>query len=68
MGKTESLGFNRCKILHLEWINNKILLYSTGNYIQSLGIQQEKDDIRKECIYICMTGSPCCTAEIGTTL
>ena len=24
-------GINRCKLLHLEWISNKILLYSTGN-------------------------------------
>ena len=24
---------NRCKLLPLEWINNGILLYSTGNYI-----------------------------------
>ena len=24
---------NRYKLLHLEWINNKVLLYSTGNYI-----------------------------------
>jgi len=23
-----------CKMLHLGWINNKFLLYSTGNYIQ----------------------------------
>ena len=27
-------GVSRCKLLHIEWINNKILLYSTGNYIQ----------------------------------
>ena len=26
--------FGRCKLLHLEWINNKVLMYSTGNYIQ----------------------------------
>ena len=26
------------KLLHLEWIDNKVLLYSTGNYIQSRGI------------------------------
>ena len=28
----------RCKLLHLEWIINEILLYSTGNDTQSLGI------------------------------
>jgi len=24
----------RCKLLYIEQINNKVLLYSTGNYIQ----------------------------------
>ena len=27
-------GFGRCKLLHLEWISNEVLLYSPGNYIQ----------------------------------
>ena len=27
-------GIGRCKFLHSEWINNKVLMYSTGNYIQ----------------------------------
>ena len=27
------LGVGRCKLLHLEWINNKVLHGSTGNYI-----------------------------------
>ena len=26
-------GVHRCKLLHLEWISNEILLYSTGNCI-----------------------------------
>ena len=26
-------GVSRCKLLYTEWINNKVLLYSTGNYI-----------------------------------
>ena len=25
-------GVNRCKLLHLEWISDDILLYSTGYY------------------------------------
>ena len=29
-------GVSRCKLLHLEWISNEVLLYSMGNYIQSL--------------------------------
>ena len=31
-------GVSRSKLLYINWINNKILLYSTGNYIQSSGI------------------------------
>ena len=26
----------RCKLLHLEWISNEVMLYRTWNYIQSL--------------------------------
>ena len=25
---------SKCKLLYLRWINNKVLLYRTGNYIQ----------------------------------
>ena len=25
---------SRCKLLHTEWVNNKVLLYSPGNFIQ----------------------------------
>ena len=28
------VGVSRCKLLYIEWINNKVLLYSTGNDIQ----------------------------------
>ena len=34
-------GVGRCKLLHLEWISNEILLYSTGNYIQSLVMEHD---------------------------
>ena len=27
------VGVGRCELLHLEWISNEILLYSTGNYV-----------------------------------
>ena len=29
---------SRCKLLHIDWMDNKVLLYSTGNYIQCPGI------------------------------
>ena len=28
-----AFGVSRCRLLHLEWISNEILLYLTGNYI-----------------------------------
>ena len=31
-------GISKCKLLHIEWINNKVLLHSTENYIQCPGI------------------------------
>ena len=43
-------------VLCLEWISNEVLLYGTGNYIQSLGIENNEDSMRKiMCIiYTCM--------------
>ena len=32
-------GVGRCK--HLEWISKEVLLYSTGNHIQSLVIEHD---------------------------
>ena len=32
---------SRCKLFHLEWISNEVLLYSTGSSIQSLGIEHD---------------------------
>ena len=39
MGWIGEFGVSRCNLLHLEWLDNEVLLYSTGNYIQSLGIK-----------------------------
>ena len=33
-GMEWEFGISRCKLLYIEWINNKVLLCSTGNYIQ----------------------------------
>ena len=32
---------NRCKLLHLKWIDNKFLLYSKGKYSQSTRIDPD---------------------------
>ena len=44
-------GVSRCKLLCIEWINNKVLLYSTENYIQHLEINHNGKEYKKECIY-----------------
>ena len=35
-------AIGRCKPLHLEWISNRVLLYSTGDYVQSLGVEHDR--------------------------
>ena len=42
---------SRCKLLYIEWINNKVLLYSTENYIQYLMINHNEKEYIKERIY-----------------
>ena len=56
---------SRCKLLHIEYIN-KVLPYSTENYIKYPVINLSKKRIRKR-LYICTTESLCCTAEINYT-
>ena len=37
-GMEGEFGFRIYKLLYLEWISNEVLLYNTGDYIQSLAI------------------------------
>ena len=46
-GMDGELGVGRRKLLHLEWINNGVQLYSTGNYVQSLGFEHEGRQFEK---------------------
>ena len=64
-GMDWGFGFSRCKVLHLEWISNEVLLYSSGNHIQSLGIDSDGRKNTKMNVYICMTGSLCYIAEMA---
>ena len=41
-------GISRCKLLCKGWINNKVLLYSTGNYIQCPVIDHNGKEYEKE--------------------
>ena len=65
-GMEWEFGISRCKLLYTEWINNKVPLYSTGNYIQYLLIHHNGKEYKKKNAYI--TESLFCAAEINTTL
>ena len=43
---------SRCKLLYIEWINNKVLLYSTGNYIQYPVINHNGKEYEEEHMYM----------------
>ena len=51
-GKDWEFGVSRCKLLYIQWINNKVLLYSTGNYIQYPVINQNGKEYDKN--YMCV--------------
>ena len=67
-GMDWEVGISRCKLLYIGQINNKVLLYSTGNYIQYPVTNHNGKECEKGCMYVCITESLCCTAEINTTL
>ena len=43
---------NHGKLLCIEWISNKVLLYSTRNYIQYPVISCHGKEYKKECKYM----------------
>ena len=67
-GKDWESGISRCKLLYIGWINNKVLLYNTGNCIRYPVINHNGKEYKKRNVYMCRTESLCCIVEIGTTL
>ena len=57
------VGINRCKLVYIEWIN-KVLLYSTGKYIQYPMITIMEENMKKN-VYIRITESLCYIAVIN---
>ena len=54
---------------YIGWINNKVLLYSTGNYMQYSGTNHNGKNMKKNIyihMYVCITEPLCCTAESNT--
>ena len=56
-----------CKLLHLEGRRSEVLLWGTGTYIQSPGTDPDGRCEEKNG-RVCVTGSLCCTAEVGAIL
>ena len=67
-GMDLEFGISKCKVLYIEWINNNVLLYSTGKYIQYPVINHNGKEYEKEYTYICITESLYCTEEINIIL
>ena len=40
-------GMSRCKLLYIDWINSKVLVFCTGSYVQC----PEKNMKKTVCIY-----------------
>ena len=46
-------GFSRCKLLYIEWMNSKVVLYNTENYIQYPKINHKgKEYFLKKNVYM----------------
>ena len=45
-------GFSRCKLLYMEWISNKVLLYSTENYMQYPMINNNGNEYFEMYMYV----------------
>ena len=67
-GMDWEFGISRSKLLHIERINQKALLYNLGNYIQQPVISHNGKEYEKEyvCIYIYIYESFCSAPEINT--
>ena len=50
-GVEEESGVSRCKILHIEWVNNKVLLRNTGNYTHYSVINHNGKEYKNVYIY-----------------
>ena len=51
-GEPWEFGVSRCKLAYTERINNRVLLFSIGNYIQYPVINQNAKEYEKEYMYM----------------
>ena len=52
-GMDWEFGVDSCKLLHLEWMSNKVLVYSTRNYNHYPEINHDGKEC-KNTMYICV--------------
>ena len=50
--KEWEFGISRDKLLYIGWKNNKVILYSTGTYIQHSVTNHNGKEYEKEYIYV----------------
>ena len=69
-GVNQEFGISIYKLLYIKYINNKVLLYSIGNYIKYTSINCNGKEYEKEyvytyigymCVFICIYESLFCT-------
>ena len=65
--QTGILGLADATFIYRMVINNKVLLHTTGNYVQYLMINHMEKNVEKNAC-ICITESLCCLVEMNTTL
>ena len=58
-GMNWEFGISRRKLLNIGWINNKVLLYSTGNYVQYPAINHNEKEYEKEGVCLCVCVCVC---------
>ena len=52
-------GISRYKLLYMEWVNNKVPLYSTEDYMHYPVINDNGKEYENECLYIYMCVCVC---------
>ena len=52
-------GIRRRKLLYTRWINNKVLLHSTQNYIQYPGMNHNRKECKNVCVCIYIYMNKC---------
>ena len=53
-GINQESGISRYKLLYMNYMNNKVLLHSTGNYIQCPIIYCNEKESEKEYVCVCV--------------